>query len=173
MTASVVSGTISDTEPTNVVLPTPKPPATTIFTDVVAADDAVGRVVVLVALEPAKSTEHPFKQHQVWLPILISGLVHPHQPFVRQVADKDARHSEGDPQVSCDLGDRPYLPAQLDDRLNLRRPLVSGLGSEIRCGYQRFDGEVVTRPGPSLCDCVRPHQRAVDVVLASAHRVHP
>jgi len=106
-------------------LPTPKPPATTIFTDVVAADDAVGRVVVLVALEPAKSTEHPFEQHQVWLPILISRLVHTHQPFVCHVADKDARHSEGDPQVSRDLGDRPYLPAQLDDRLNLRRPPVS------------------------------------------------
>ena len=30
--ASVVSGVISDTAPTNVVLPTPKPPAITIFT---------------------------------------------------------------------------------------------------------------------------------------------
>ena len=37
ITASVVSGVISDTEPTNVVLPTPKPPATTILTDVIAA----------------------------------------------------------------------------------------------------------------------------------------
>jgi hypothetical protein len=35
ITASVVSGVISDTEPTNVVLPTPNPPATTIFTDVI------------------------------------------------------------------------------------------------------------------------------------------
>ena len=35
ITASVVSGTISDTEPTRVVLPTPKPPATTIFAEVV------------------------------------------------------------------------------------------------------------------------------------------
>ena len=36
ITASVVSGTISETDPTNVVLPTPKPPAMTILTDVVA-----------------------------------------------------------------------------------------------------------------------------------------
>ncbi len=43
MTASVVSGMISDTEPTNVVLPTPNPPATTIFVEV-------------SRLEPAKST---------------------------------------------------------------------------------------------------------------------
>jgi hypothetical protein len=33
ITASVVNGTISDTEPTNVVLPTPNPPATTIFAE--------------------------------------------------------------------------------------------------------------------------------------------
>ena len=31
--ASVRSGTISDTDPTMVVLPTPKPPAMTIFVD--------------------------------------------------------------------------------------------------------------------------------------------
>ncbi len=34
MTASVVNGMISDTAPTNVVLPTPNPPATTIFAEV-------------------------------------------------------------------------------------------------------------------------------------------
>jgi hypothetical protein len=36
ITASVVSGVISETDPTKVVLPTPKPPAITIFTDVIA-----------------------------------------------------------------------------------------------------------------------------------------
>lgn len=36
ITASVVSGMISETEPTNVVLPTPKPPAMTILADMVA-----------------------------------------------------------------------------------------------------------------------------------------
>src|SRR5919198_626796 len=34
ITASVVSGVISETEPTNVVLPTPKPPAITILTGI-------------------------------------------------------------------------------------------------------------------------------------------
>src|SRR5262245_42481925 len=34
MAASVVTGGISDTAPTSVVLPTPKPPATTIFTGI-------------------------------------------------------------------------------------------------------------------------------------------
>jgi hypothetical protein len=40
MTASVVSGLISETAPTNVVLPTPNPPATTILTEVVGPEGA-------------------------------------------------------------------------------------------------------------------------------------
>jgi hypothetical protein len=59
MTASVVSGVISETEPTKVVLPTPNPPATTIFTDVMAA---VSPAEDRTGLELAKSTEHPFEQ---------------------------------------------------------------------------------------------------------------
>src|SRR3954466_12439828 len=43
ITASVVNGTISDTDPTNVVLPTPKPPATTIFVDMVGLAGDPGR----------------------------------------------------------------------------------------------------------------------------------
>src|SRR4051795_7689073 len=57
MIASVVNGVISETEPTNVVLPTPKPPAMTIFADVTRPDD--GRCVMS---EPPKSTQHPFQQ---------------------------------------------------------------------------------------------------------------
>ena len=38
--ASVRSGTISDTDPTRVVLPTPKPPAMTIFVDAAFARGA-------------------------------------------------------------------------------------------------------------------------------------
>src|SRR5215831_15043912 len=61
ITASVVSGVISETDPTKVVLPTPKP-ATTIFTDVIAASPALP---LRGGLELAKSTEHPFEQVQV------------------------------------------------------------------------------------------------------------
>src|SRR5262249_27997996 len=56
MMASVVSGVISETDPTSVVLPTPKPPAMTIFADVTRPD---GRCVMS---EPPKSTEHPLQQ---------------------------------------------------------------------------------------------------------------
>ena len=43
MTASVRSGLISETAPTNVVLPTPKPPATTIFAEVVEREAPAAR----------------------------------------------------------------------------------------------------------------------------------
>src|ERR1700729_3037699 len=76
MTASVVSGVISDTEPTKVVLPTPKPPATTILTDAMAAAVASSPA----ALELAKSTEHPFEQVKVWASMRVIGLVDPDQP---------------------------------------------------------------------------------------------
>src|SRR5882724_4869417 len=89
MTASVVSGTISDTEPTNVVFPTPKPPATTIFADVVAAvatacDD----------LETAESTEHPFHQREVrHVPVATDRLMHHHEAEPRHIADQHLGHA--------------------------------------------------------------------------------
>src|SRR5512139_3056968 len=57
MMASVVSGVISETEPTSVVLPTPKPPAITIFADVTRP--VPGRCDIS---ELPKSTQHPLKQ---------------------------------------------------------------------------------------------------------------
>jgi hypothetical protein len=73
MTASVVSGVISDTDPTKVVLPTPKPPATTIFTDVIAASAAS----LAASLELAKSTEYPFKQVKVRTTMFVVDLMDP------------------------------------------------------------------------------------------------
>src|SRR3954451_23722652 len=80
MTASVRSGLISETAPTNVVLPTPNPPATTIFALV------VGRAGP--PLELAKSTEHPFEQCHVRLAVgvlVAAGLVDGHESGLRQV----------------------------------------------------------------------------------------
>src|SRR5690606_20096575 len=63
ITASVRSGLISDTDPTNVVFPTPNPPAITIFADVVDRAGADRPA----SLELAKSTAHPFQQRHVRL----------------------------------------------------------------------------------------------------------
>jgi len=64
---------ISDTDPTKVVLPTPKPPATTIFTEVIAVSATSGGAT----LELAKSTEHPFKQVHVRATLLMVDLMDP------------------------------------------------------------------------------------------------
>src|SRR5437879_11891394 len=60
--ASVVSGVISDTAPTNVVLPTPKPPATTIFSGI---SDPAGMSTPTRASAGAQSTEQPLQDLSV------------------------------------------------------------------------------------------------------------
>src|SRR5690606_20879521 len=60
--ASVVSGEISEIEPTKVVFPTPKPPATTILTGIGASADVVGWAG---ASECLKAIEHPFQESEV------------------------------------------------------------------------------------------------------------
>src|SRR5215218_4422967 len=93
MTASVRSGLISETAPTNVVLPTPKPPATTIFADVVAR--------AVPTLELAKSTEHPFEQCHIRGAASLVGaarLVDRHHPGLRQVGDENPRDAQRDRQ---------------------------------------------------------------------------
>jgi hypothetical protein len=72
ITASVVSGVISDTEPTNVVLPTPNPPATTIFTDVMAAGASD---LGWATLDLTESTKHPFEQIEVRTALRVIALV--------------------------------------------------------------------------------------------------
>jgi hypothetical protein len=86
MIASVVSGVISDTDPTNVVLPTPNPPATTILTDVIAVSDTSP----WATLELAKSTENPFKQVEIRTSVRVVDLVHSYEPFDRHVRNQDA-----------------------------------------------------------------------------------
>src|SRR5690242_17522997 len=115
ITASVRSGLISETAPTNVVLPTPKPPATTIFAEVVARAGP---------LELPKSTEHPFKQCHIWLTargLVAAGLVDRDQPGLGQVRDQDADDAERDGQQRGDLRHRPDLPAQQADPLVFRQ----------------------------------------------------
>src|SRR5713101_5048279 len=98
MTASVVSGVISETDPTKVVLPTPKPPATTILTDVIAS-----AAPLVAALELAKSTEHPFKQVDIWAAMRMVDLVNPDQPLHRHIGDQDACDAQRHPEYRRDL----------------------------------------------------------------------
>src|SRR5918998_6362982 len=101
MTASVVSGSISETAPTSVVLPTPNPPATTIFAEVISLGRAPARS------EPAKSTQHPLQQiHPLREAFLGSGTVQRQQPVGDHVGDQDAGDPERQSVISRDLGQR-------------------------------------------------------------------
>src|SRR5689334_22425073 len=101
ITASVVNGSISETAPTSVVLPTPKPPATTIFAEVISLGCAPARS------ELAKSTQHPFQQiHPLREPRLGSGAVQRQQSVGDHVRDQHPAHPERLPEVDRDLGQR-------------------------------------------------------------------
>src|ERR1700743_3439592 len=116
-TASVVSGVISDTEPTKVVLPTPKPPATTIFTEVIA--DASPPPCGRATLDLTESTKHPFEQVKVGSAFGVVTLVNADQAVGAHVRDQNPRHAEWHPQHRRDLGDRAPVKAELQDRLAL------------------------------------------------------
>src|ERR1700756_3801912 len=102
ITASVVNGWISDTEPTKVVLPTPKPPATTIFTDVIAeaSPPPWGRAT----LDLTESTKHPFEQVHVGAAFRVIPLVDAHESVRAHVRDQDPRDAERYPEHGRDLG---------------------------------------------------------------------
>src|SRR5512145_2534491 len=104
--ASVRRGTISETEPTRVVVPTPKPPAMTIFVDAALRGALVG----------AKSTEGPFDELDplVLRRTLGDGGLHPDQALLHQVAEQDTDDPDRHVRQRGHLRDRA-LVAQLEN----------------------------------------------------------
>src|SRR5262249_45541145 len=162
MTASVVSGTISDTEPTNVVLPAPNPPAITILTEVSLAAG-------VPRSEVAESTKHLLEEGKVWAVGRCARLVDHHQALVGEIADEYPRDAERDGQQCCDLRDRAELAAHGEDlpafggsqKLQL---LASGGGRD-----EGFHWQVIPRPGPAARHGVRPDQRS-RITTQARHR---
>src|ERR671919_665129 len=109
MRASVRSGSISETAPTKVVLPTPKPPATTILTE-----RAPGLVVasVVVWSESTKAISYSFEDGQVaaggeaGAGVGGVGVGDVDELFGFEVGDQDAGDAEGDADDGGDFGDR-------------------------------------------------------------------
>src|SRR3954467_12997930 len=102
MIASVVNGVISETEPTSVVLPTPNPPAMTIFADVTRpVDERWG-----VMSEPPKSTQHPLQQFRSHRVVVVERrrLVDGDQSVRRHVRDQHSRDTERQLHTCGDLG---------------------------------------------------------------------
>src|SRR5215211_3724035 len=137
MAASVVSGMISETAPTKVVLPTPKPPAMTILTGVGVLDSPAGEP----DLYCPESIEHPLEKRKVGAVANAGGPVHGDQPLLGHVAD------EGQVQPCRDLRDGENVPAEQGDRPPFEAQGQRGLTQ--RCGGdQRLQLEVVCRAGP-------------------------
>src|SRR5882757_7760455 len=175
ITASVVSGWISETAPTNVVLPTPKPPATTIFVEMGARPRSVCQSCRPSCWsKPAKSTEHPFEQCAVRAAWPVPGTVHADPPLVCQVADENSDNSERHPQQRGDLGHRPHPAAQFDDRPELGHdplgPVPRGEGQLLRGAvdrrHERLDEQHMPELGPATGQCVRAHPRGPAVCSA-------
>src|SRR6266487_1822789 len=110
--ASVVRGMISETAPTKVVLPTPKPPAMTILTGVGARSEAA-------ELDRAESIQHPLEKSEVGAVADLRGAVHLHQALFGHVADQHAGDTKWQIQPRGDLSDRQDIPAEQRDRTPL------------------------------------------------------
>src|SRR5689334_380305 len=169
MTASVVSGSISETAPTSVVLPTPKPPAMTIFAEVISLGCAPARS------ELAKSTQHPFQQiHPLREALFWSGTVQRQQPVRDHVSDQHPGHAQRQPGERRELGQGLRLRLAEHGDAVLVMPGEPGFLQGGLAGYQdRLDRYVSTWLGPSAGDRVRTHQVAPRVLWLSHDAITP
>src|SRR4051795_11285516 len=89
--ASVRSGTISETDPTSVVLPTPNPPAMTIFVEAAARPTPRG------TLECTESTEGPFEEVEAFVVggVLVQGRLYVDVALLDEVSQEHPHHTDG------------------------------------------------------------------------------
>src|SRR5574341_754644 len=152
ISCSVVSGGLSETAPTKVVLPTPKPPAIRILSGKIcrsAPDGGVGGEVRSARTEPLQEPAEDGLARPPALPCRL-GQVDGEAADVDEVADQDPGDAHGDPEGGGDLGDRHGPGAHPDDGGRLvpqGRGLPGGVPGE---GDHRLDGQVLARaPGPA------------------------
>src|SRR5437763_10110770 len=86
MSASVVSGSISEIVPTSVVLPTAYPPATTIFIETGRPDAPSGAVVT--GSECTDALQEPFEQPHVAVLGAVLDVAHGREVCLHEVADQ-------------------------------------------------------------------------------------
>src|SRR5690349_22914038 len=124
ISASVVSGEISEMAPTVVVLPTPKPPATMILTGtgaVVRCWPSGTRAVPTTRFSGygSKSTDH--SHDGLGVGEVVAQHVNVKVSGGPQVADQDPGDAEVHPEPGGDLGHRQRLAAEAHDRPFLGR----------------------------------------------------
>src|SRR5690606_11778482 len=151
ITASVVTGGISDTEPTSVVLPAPNPPAMTILVD--ATDERLLE-------ETFEATERPFQHLVLGRAVPGDRGVDVDQALVGQVADEHLGDAQRQLQLRRDLGHRAHLGAQPVDPLRLRHQVLRGVGLLVRDGDQRLHHQRMAGPGAAAGEGVRTDPRS-------------
>src|SRR5688572_22516932 len=117
--SSVRSGTISLTDPTMVVFPTPKPPAIRILTvsgaevPWIAAPELPSAGVPLTGMsEPAKAVPHFLQQVPVRCPGDGTGRMDGDPARRQQIAEHDGDHAHRQVEMGRQLGDGDRLGAQ-------------------------------------------------------------
>ena len=110
--ASVRSGMISDTAPTNVVLPAPNPPEMTIFVDALARDPQSARKPrrVLPISSRRSSTRRPLAQGGAHPQMTLTTPDHRSAPAPRRAATIDGRRSRR--PTGCSRTSRRIWPAR-------------------------------------------------------------
>src|SRR3954447_9671995 len=122
ISASVVSGEISEIAPTVVVFPTPKPPATMIFTGTGGAlsrrSFGTRAVPTMRSGDGSKSTDH--SHDGLGVGEIVRQHVYVQDAGRAEVTDEDAGDAEVHPQPRRDLGHRQRFRADVDDGPHLR-----------------------------------------------------
>src|SRR6201996_3927937 len=105
--ASVVTGSISEIDRTNVVLPAPKPPAMTILVETAEGDSSV--------LDGLETTKNPFEQYVFGHPGAGRARVDADLAVVGEIVEQDPHHPQRDVQVRGDLRHRADAAAERID----------------------------------------------------------
>src|SRR6266511_4137274 len=171
MSCSVVSGGISDTDPTKVVLPAPNPPATRTLSGMSCWPACVGDPRVSTRTE---SIQKPPKDRVAGPTVGGDGLRHVDGEVagVGEVADQHPRDPDGHLQRRADLGQRHRPGAHPDDGtlLHLQRgPRAAGaLGG----GHHRLQRQVLPI-GPGAAAGERIHRHDAVFAAAGGHGAAP
>src|SRR3954452_1837640 len=147
--ASVLRGSMSEMEPMKVVLPTAKPPATTILTTVGATLPAVPAGAATAASEGGNAIENTL-QHAEGQGRGLTGVdldrlrgVHTHDMLFGQVGHEDPNDAQRQVEQGRQLGDRDVVRrCVLQDRPLLRRQTLAGDGARhcLDQGLERQGG---------------------------------
>src|SRR5688500_5839035 len=163
--ASALSGSISEIEPTKVVLPTAKPPATTIFTGRGAAVSGSAG-----ASEGLETIEHPFQQLEVGTLARVVRTVEVKKSVGHQIAGQHPGAPEGKLEVGRDLGDGDRLGTEANDLAFFERHLRRSFPARARYQQYCLDREIGGRTRATTGHRVRPNPESV--LFAFRTRAH-